>query len=116
MSFDRFDLVLLLFPFTEKKGQKQRPAIVLSDRAFGDRHEHSIVAMVTTASLTKWPSDLPIEDFSAAGLNSPSVARVKFFTIANDLVLGRLGSLAANDCRATEAWIASLFPLRTATG
>ena len=63
MSYDRFDVILVLFPFTEKKAHKQRPAIVLSDKAFAEAHDHSICAMVTTAGATSWPSDLAITGY-----------------------------------------------------
>ena len=105
MSYDRFDLILVLFPFTEKRGQKQRPAIVLSNRQFNDLHRHAVVAMVTTASNTSWPSDLALRRFVEAGLRSPSVARAKLFTIPYDLVPGRIGTLAADDAVAVSDWI-----------
>ncbi len=105
MSYDRFDLILVLFPFTEKRGQKQRPAIVLSDRAFNDLHRHAVVAMVTTASNTRWPSDLPIRGFIEAGLHTPSVVRAKLFTLTFDLVPGQIGSLATEDAEAVRKWL-----------
>jgi mRNA interferase MazF len=109
VSYDRFDVVLLLFPFTEKKGRKQRPAIVLSNREFNISHRHSIAAMVTTAGATTWPSDITIRDVGAAGLMSPSVARAKLFTIADELVIGRVGRLTEGDAAAISRWTASLI-------
>ena len=109
MSYDRFDVVLVLFPFTEKREKKQRPAIVISHREFNTTHGHSVVAMVTTASITKWPSDLPIKGYTDAGLLNPCVARAKLFTISHDLVIGRVGTLTSQDGSRIGAWIADLL-------
>jgi mRNA interferase MazF len=110
VSYDRFDVILVLFPFTEKKGRKQRPAIVLSDSSFNEAHEHSIVAMVTTASVTNWPSDLKINDYNTAGLLTPCVVRAKLFTISHDLVPGRVGGLSGLDAANVQDWINGLLP------
>jgi mRNA interferase MazF len=102
--YNRFDVILLRFPFTEKRGQKQRPGIVLTDRDFNEAHQHAITAMVTTGSNTKWLSDVPIVDFIHAGLRVPSLLRMKIFTVAGDLFLGRVGTLSLRDQRTvTEA-------------
>jgi mRNA interferase MazF len=66
--------------------------------------------MVTTASATKWPSDLLLRDYAAAGLLSPSVVRAKLFTISDELVIGRVGSLGETDARALTTWVAGLMP------
>lgn len=97
MNYARFDIILVNFPFTERRGQKQRPAIILSNDAFNSAHGHALTAMVTTASNTRWPSDLSIIDYADAGLRSPCVARMKLFTIASELIIGRIGTLSAND-------------------
>ncbi|HEY5818722.1 MAG TPA: type II toxin-antitoxin system PemK/MazF family toxin [Mesorhizobium sp.] len=116
VSYGRFDVVLVLFPFTEKKGQKQRPAIVLSNRSFNDQHRHAIVAMVTTASQTRWPSDLGLSGYVEAGLRSPSVARAKLFTISYDLVPGRVGTLSNADAMAMENWLGVLISSKLVSG
>ncbi len=108
MSYGRFDAVLVQFPFSEKKGRKQRPAIVLSDREFNAFHQNSVMTMVTTASLTKWPSDLTVRDYVEAGLHSPCFVRAKLFTIADELVIGRIGTLTEFDCLALNEWTRSL--------
>lgn len=113
MSYDRFDVILVLFPFTEKKGSKQRPAIVLSARGFNETHQHAIVAMVTTAGTTSWPSDVTIEHYADAGLRSPCVVRAKLFTISFDLVPGKVGSLAAADAQNIADWAGQILPSRT---
>ena len=109
MSYRRFDVILVLFPFSERRGTKQRPAIVLSGDAFNAAHRHSIVAMVTTASITRWPSDMPIRDYSKAGLRSPCVARAKVVTISDDLVIGRIGTLVLEDAGGVGTWFAGLL-------
>jgi mRNA interferase MazF len=53
--------------------------------------------MITTAARSKWPSDIAIEDLKPAGLNRPCVVRWKLFTLPNDLILRRAGTLASGD-------------------
>lgn len=113
MTYNRYDVILMLFPFTEKRGKKQRPAVVLSGSRFNKSHSHSVVAMVTTASITKWPSDLALSKTAAAGLHVPCFVRAKFFTIAHELVIGRVGTLAASDTDAMRQWLSELITDQT---
>src|SRR5437762_4678935 len=97
-SFERFDVVRVPFPFTDRQAEKNRPALVLSDRtAFNDPVRHSVMAMITSAEHAGWPLDVPVDDLDAAGLPAPSIVRCKLFTLDHRLVRGRLGHLAQTD-------------------
>ena len=83
------DIVLLSFPFTDLKGKKIRPALVLvvSDLDV-------IVAFITTQF--KWQNlyDVLLEPNDLNGLKKTSLVRVsKITTIDKDLILGKLGEL-----------------------
>ena len=85
------DIVLLSFPFTDLKGKKIRPALVLvvSDLDV-------IVAFITTQF--KWQNlyDVLLEPNDLNGLKKTSLVRVsKITTIDKDLILGKLGELNA---------------------
>ena len=88
------------FPFTDKVGAKRRPALVVSTSAFNDQHDQVVLAMITTAKQSDWPSDVHIGDWDKAGLSAPCRVRFKLFTLDRDLILRRTGTLADKD-RAT---------------
>ena len=103
-SFDRFDVLVVPFPFTDKAAEKRRPAVVISDgKAFNQPAGHSIMAMITSAGNAPWPLDTPITDLQSAGLPSPSVVRLKLFTLDHRFVLRKAGKLDAGDARPLEA-------------
>jgi mRNA interferase MazF len=91
------DVVVLPFPFVDLAAEKRRPSLILSRKSFNDVHSHSVCAMITTASHSKWPSDIAIEDLKRAGLNRPCVVRWKLFTLPNSFIVRRAGSLATGD-------------------
>ena len=97
MTFERFDVVVVPFPFSDRHAAKRRPALVVSDRRFNRVHGHTILAMITTARDSSWPSDTKITDRDAAGLKARSVVRLKMFTLDNDLLVRRIGALAEED-------------------
>lgn len=98
MGFERFAVVRVPFPFTDRDATKNRPALVLSDEAtFNAPSGHSVMAMITSQGNAPWPLDCPIADLAAAGLPAPSLVRFKLFTLDHRLVRGELGKLAAND-------------------
>lgn len=97
MTFDRFDVALTRFPFTDRVGQKVRPIVVLSNKDFHQAHDHLIASMVTTAARTRWPTDIPIERYKDAGLKTPCVIRLKLFTLQLDLMFGSVGGLVEVD-------------------
>jgi mRNA-degrading endonuclease toxin of MazEF toxin-antitoxin module len=106
--FEHFDVVVVPFPFVDAPISKPRPALVLSRRRFNDANGHTVLAMITRATHTRWPSDHPLRDLAAAGLKHASVVRWKLFTLHNGIVLrgiGRLGEADARDCRAAMAAI-----------
>ena len=48
MAFERFTVVRVPFPFTDRAASKNRPALVLSDlEAFNVPAGHSVMAMIT---------------------------------------------------------------------
>ncbi len=94
---DRFDVAVVLFPFIDRARAKPRPALALSRRGFNAAHGATVLAMITTASHTRWPSDIAIADGARAGLSSASVVRLKLFTFDNAIIARRIGRLARAD-------------------
>jgi mRNA interferase MazF len=105
VGFERFDVVLVPFPFTDKDGAKRRPALVLScARAFGDPAGHSVLAMITSSKHPSWPLDTEIDDLVEAGLPAPSKVRMKLFTLDHRLVIAKVGTLSpADSARVAES-------------
>jgi mRNA interferase MazF len=103
VTFERFAVVRVPFPFTDRLAAKNRPALVLSDPdAFNAPAGHSVMAMITSQGNPPWPLDCPLADLAAAGLPSPSKVRFKLFTLDDRLVRGQLGTLSAADSRAVR--------------
>ena len=110
VTFEAFDVVVVPFPFTDRAATKRRPALVLSERsAFNAGIGHAVLAMITSASHSGWPLDVPLSDLHAAGLTSASVVRMKLFTLDERLILRKAGSLAAADRKAVAAALRKLL-------
>ena len=98
MTYDRFTVVRVPFPFTDRMATKNRPALVLSDAdIFNTPSGHAVLAMITSQGNAPWPCDCPIRDLARAGLPAPSKVRLKLFTLDLRLVRGVLGRLAPDD-------------------
>lgn len=110
MSFERFTVVRVPFPFTDRNASKNRPALVLSDAAsFNIPANHAVMAMITSQGHPPWPLDCPIADLPAAGLPAPSLVRFKLFTLDHRLVRGELGKLAKEDANVVQLALKKLF-------
>lgn len=109
-TFERFDVVVVPFPFTDKSAAKLRPALVLSDAAqFNRAAAHSVMAMITSADNPAWPLDVPISNLASAGLSSASVVRMKLFTLDHRFVVRKAGRLVATDARQVQQILKKLF-------
>jgi len=98
VTFEAFDVVVVPFPFTDRSSSKRRPALVISDAtSFNNRAGQSVLAMITSARHSDWPLDVEITDLDSAGLPASSVVRMKLFTLDNQLVLRKAGTLAEDD-------------------
>ncbi len=96
VTSDRWDVVVVPFPFTDRSAAKRRPALALSSLAFnGDGH--TVLAMITTKADPAWPGDTPLRDPAVAGLPAPSLVRLKVFTLDNRLIGKLAGKLSARD-------------------
>lgn len=112
MTYKRFDIVKVPFPFADRQAHKTRPALILSDEtAFNAPIGHSVLAMITSAKHSAWPLDIPVTDLTAAGLPAPSIVRIKLFTLDHRLILAPLGVLAPADRVAVENTLKRLFAL-----
>lgn len=110
MSFDRFAVVRVPFPITDRNASKHRPALVLSDAvAFNTIAGHSVMAMITSLDNAPWPLDCPLVDLIAAGLPAPSMVRFKLFTLDHRLVRGELGRLSPADVDCVRSGLAKLL-------
>lgn len=102
------EVVVVPFPFTDKQAQKRRPTLAISSPSTFPGG-HAVLAMITSSKHSAWPLDLPILDLQAAGLSSPSVIRMKIFTLDNRLIQPKAGRLSDEDRGAMSVAVRKLL-------
>jgi mRNA interferase MazF len=90
--------VLARFPFTDLKGEKRRPALVVSRD--NDRRLDVVVCFITSVP-REGPDMAPLGPGDGIGLKVPSVVRFdKLATLDRSVIAGQL-------CLAPPAWLAA---------
>ena len=98
MTYKKFDVVVVPFPFTDQNTTKRRPALVLSEKnPFNQETGNFVLAMITSEKNPSWPLDSKIGSLKKAGLSSPSKVRMKLFTLDSRLILKKIGGLSGKD-------------------
>jgi mRNA interferase MazF len=116
VTFERGDVVIAPFPFTDMAVIKRRPVVVLSNAEPFNRDTGQLVcAMVTGARKSSWPFDTAIEDIEAAGVRGPCVVRMKLVTLDSRVLGERCGRLTQSDLDRVTASITQLLNVPLAT-
>jgi len=94
VTYSRWDVVAVPFPFIEGTESKRRPALILSTHALYGIHGLYWAAMITTAKAGIQPEDLLVTEPAKAGLPADCVIRVSRLTTLSDQQIDRrLGTI-----------------------
>ena len=98
MPFEFGDVVLVPFPFTSQTASKQRPAVVVSTRAY-NLAKPDIVMMAITSQLRPTPAlgEVWLGQWQVANLIKPSAIKPVFATLEQAMIIRQLGTLDAAD-------------------
>jgi mRNA interferase MazF len=93
---NKWDVVLLSFPFTDLSATKVRPALVISPDNYNQTSQDIVVLLITTNTSRRGRFDLLLEkshpEFLQTGLRYDSAIRTdKIFTLNRRLLVKSLG-------------------------
>jgi mRNA interferase MazF len=90
----RWDVVLVPFPFTDLTSMKRRPALVVSPEAYNRGGPDVVIAFLTSqVHVAPRIGDYRLRFWQECGLPKPTMLRMKFATVAQAMVLKKIGSL-----------------------
>jgi len=118
MAFQRGDMLLVPFPYSDLSTTKVRPAIVVSSALYHSLEPDLILAAITSKVTTAiGPLDYILLDWRQAGLRQPTALKPVLFTLDPARVLHPIGALTSRDLAAVEQKLrlALQLPLTTAT-
>ncbi len=112
MAFQRGDVVLIPFPFTDLTATKTRPAVVVSSATYQGVRSELLLGYVSSQIVKATaPVDYILNDWQAAGLLKPSFVRPKLAAIEPTLVVHRVGRLSAQDLSEVDRRLRSAMDL-----
>lgn len=89
--YNKWDIILVNFPFTDFRISKKRPALIISPEEY-NKSEDLVIAFITSNIPEKLNfSDYILQDWKGAGLLKPSILKMKFATIKKTIVTSKLG-------------------------
>ncbi len=97
---NKWDVVVLSYPFTDLSATKVRPAVIISPDSYNRTSQDAVFILITTNTSRRSPFDFVVQnshpEFMATGLRFDSAVRIdKIFTLNKKLVvrtIGRFGS------------------------
>lgn len=104
MTYKRWDVVAVSFPFLEGTDAKRRPALIVSTDALHRDQNVYWIAMITTAKSGNRRDDLIVSELERAGLPEECVIRVaRLATVSDSQIVRRLGDIAPKTRNAVTA-------------
>ena len=101
--YERGDVLLIPFPFTDLSAAKTRPAVVISSPLYWRiRSEFLLAYLSSQVSKANPELDYTLVDWKPAGLLKPSFMRPKIAAIDPSLVVYHVGKLSASDLLAVD--------------
>jgi mRNA interferase MazF len=107
--FDRFDIVSVPFPYTDRPVRQRRPALVVSQPAQEQATGLIWVVMITAAENRAWPADVPLSDLRLAGLSIPSVIRPTKIATLEAMQATRIGRVTVAEQHAVQSAIREIL-------
>jgi len=95
--YNKWDIILVPFPFTNLTTTKKRPALIISPESYNDKLDIVIAFITSKLDLEYRPGDYKIEDWKYAKLPKPSMIRMKFATIDQSVIVKKFGRLSEKD-------------------
>ena len=112
MAYERGDVVLIPFPFTDLSTAKTRPAVVVNSPLYWHIRAEYLLAYVSSQISRANPElDHVLVDWEAAGLLKPSFMRPKIAAIDPTLVVYHVGKLSAQDLSGIDACLRQALKL-----
>ncbi len=96
MVYQKGDVLILPFPFTDGTAAKSRPAVVVSRTEYVDRAGDVVVAAITSREARN-DYERELQEWQEAGLLQPSTVCAKLATVQCDQILHHIGQLDATD-------------------
>lgn len=110
MTYKKWDIVLIPFPFTDVSTTKKRPGLVISPQEIiEDSHDCVIVFMTSKIDSTKRLGDYLIREWEKSDLPKPTLIRMKFATISTTIIIKKIGRLHQADIDGFNQKLQSFF-------
>jgi mRNA interferase MazF len=106
--YNRGEVALLPFPFSDQSSAKTRPAVIVSPHYPSD---DVLVVAVTSVGGALRPGEFPIQFWHEAGLLHPSFAKRAVASVSGALVRKPLGHLRQSDLVKLDAAVRLWFGL-----
>ncbi len=101
-EYNRGDVVLVSFVFSDETGERRRPAVIISSDAYHQSRQEAIIAAITSRTDRILVGDHLIGDWQGAGLLFPSVATGIIRTIKQGMIAKKLGTMPRPDMQGIE--------------
>lgn len=110
-KYKQGEIVLISVVFSDGKGTKKRPALIISSGNYHEKRQEVIIAAVTSNVKRILFGDTMIEKWKEAGLLYPSVVTGIFQTVKHSMIIQKLGNLSIQDFKTVQANIKEVLLL-----
>jgi len=95
--YEKWDVILVPFPFTDLSSSKKRPALILSPEQYNTTGDIVIAFITSNLQSGDKFGDYQFQQWKQAGLPLPSKLRMKFATVSNEIIIKKIGHIDSLD-------------------
>ena len=111
MTYSRWDVVAVDFPFVEGVEAKRRPGLVVSTARLHDTHRLYWIAMISSAQAGERVDDILVTDPEKVGLPVKCAIRTaRMAAVSEERIQRRVGAISAKDRTAVVALMKKFAP------
>ena len=98
-NYSKNDIILVRYPFSDLSNSKVRPAVIVSSL---HPSQDLMIVPLTSKTGSFLPGEFILSGWSIAGLNVPTSVKRGLYTVKENLVVKKIGTLVQTDSEQLE--------------